>query len=253
MPRAGLLCGLLLTALLLPTSSGAARDDFSIQLRHADGRLLPGATVQVQVEILWDGRPELHVPSAPKLQLPPGSTQTLGRTGSDFDGNSTRWWSNLRVNLPDSPAPWTLGPAEVLVRSDAGVETLRSKTATLGRRSALSALIGQGLGSTLVVLFLVAWVGLRLRGLRAEEFQDRPDYEDIRVNLNSAKSSSGDQAWEFLIKARLALRAQSIDNADLPPLEDLQERLERSRFGGESISDLECRELGQILNKLLET
>jgi hypothetical protein len=253
MPRLGLLCGLLLTALLLPTSSWAATDDFSIQLRHAGGRLLPGGTVQVQVQILWDGRPELHVPSAPKLQLPAGATQTLGRTGSDFDGNSTRWWSNVRVNLPDSPAPWTVGPAEVLVRSDAGVETLRSQPATLGRRSALSALIGQGLGSTVVVLFLVTWVGFRLRGLQAEELAEKPDYRDVLMNLDAAKSSSGDQAWELLIKARLALGAQSIDNADLPSLEDLQERLERSRFGGESISDLECRELGQILNKLLET
>jgi len=244
----------LLTAALLPLpQASAAPKDFSAQLRQAGGKGLPGETIHIQVEVLWDGRPELHTPAAPDLTLPSGATQALGRTGSEFNGKQTRWWSNVEVILPDSPAPWTLGPATVLLRTGGEVEKITTATLELGRRSGLRALIGQGIGSTVLVLLIVGWLSFRLRGLAAKEHEDTPDYTAFRALLSYANGSSPEEAWKILIKVRLALSAESIDNANLPRLEDLQERLERSRFGGESITDLECRELGQTLEKQMET
>jgi hypothetical protein len=253
----GLLIALLGSALLswtlLPLSQAlASTEEFSVGLRQAGGKLAPAATIEVQVEVRWDGRPELHAPAAPDLRLPPGATQALGRTGSEFDGTQTRWWSNVAVVLPDSPAPWTLGPATVLVRTRGGVEKITTEPLELGRRSPLRALIGQGIGSGLVVLFVVGWISFRLRGLSRSERQDSPDLRAVRVFLSYANAAAPEEAWALLIKARLALEAESIDNANLPRLEDLQERLERSRFGGESITDLECRVLRQTLADLLE-
>ena len=245
---------LILVATALPFSQGvAAPEDFAVQLRQAGGKPQAGATVQVQVEVRWEGRPELHAPSVPELALPAGATQSLGRTGSDFDGQGTRWWSNVEVVLPDRAGPWTLGPAVVLVRSRGGVEKLSSAPLELGRRAALRGLLGQGVGSGLVVLFVVGWIGTRMRVLAREEAPSEQPGAQARAFLARANGVSGEEAWEFLIQARLALPADSVDNANLPPLEQLQERLERSRFGGESIADLECRELGRILEDLLET
>lgn len=250
----GRLLLLVLVALSFPISQGlAAPDDFDVQIRQAGGKPKAGAKIQVQIEIRWEGRPELHAPSAPELSVPDGATQALGRTGSDFDGKSTRWWSNVEVVLPDSPGPWKLGPAVVLVRSGGGVEKLEIAALSLGRRSALRGLLGQGIGSGIVVLFVVGWVGFRMRSLAREEAPVQEKDTLFRSLLEQAGESSSEQAWALLIKARLALPADSVENANLPRVEQLQERLERSRFGGESITDLECRELGQTLEDLLET
>jgi hypothetical protein len=239
---------------LLPIPSAlAAAEEFTTELRQAGGNLAPGATITVQVEVRWDGRPERYAPAAPDLQLPPGSTQALGRTGSEFNGQQTRWWSNVTVILPDSPAPWKVGPATVLVRTRGGVEKITTAPLELGRRNGLRALIGQGIGSGVVVLLLVGWLLFRLRALDAEEAQTPVDFSVARLHLSYANGATPEQAWELLIKALLALPAESVDNANLPRLEDLQERLERSRFGGESITDLECRELRKALEQQMET
>jgi hypothetical protein len=241
-------------AVLLPIPSAfAAAEDFTTQLRQAGGKLAPSATITVQVEVQWDGRPELYAPSGPDLQLPPGATQALGRTGSEFNGQQTRWWSNVTVILPDSPAPWKIGPATVLARTGGGVEKITTDPLELGRRNGLRALVGQGIGSGFVVLLLVGWLLFRLRALDAEEVETPVDYSVAQLHLSYARGATSEQAWELLIKARLALPAESVDNANLPRPEDLQERLERSRFGGESITDLECRELRKALEQQMET
>jgi hypothetical protein len=243
----------ILAAVLLPLApASAAPADFTTEIRHAGGKIQPGATVTVQVAVHWDGRPELHAPAAPTLALPSGATQALGRTGSEFNGQQTRWWSNVAVILPDSPSPWKIGPATVLVRTGGGVEKITTDPLELGRRNSARALIGQGIGSGLVVLFLVGWVIWRLRSLDAEEAQSTPDLSVAQLHLSYARGATPEQAWELLIKARLALRSESLDNAPLPAPEALQERLERSRFGGEAITDLECRQLRQTLEQQME-
>lgn len=243
----------ILAAVLLPlaTASGAPAD-FTTDLRHAGGTPQPGATITVQVEVHWDGRPELHAPTAPTLALPSGATQALGRTGSEFNGHQTRWWTNVIVILPDSPAPWKVGPATILLRTGGGVEKIATEPLELGRRNSVRALIGQGLGSGLVVLFVVGWLIWRLRGLDASEAEVAPDLSLAQLHLSYASSATPELAWGLLIKARLALQSESLDNTDLPSPEDLQERLERSRFGGEAITDLECRQLRQTLEQQME-
>jgi hypothetical protein len=104
-----------------------------------------------------------------------------------------------------------------------------------------------------VVLFLVGWLLFRLRALDAEEAQEAADFTAARVHLSYASGAAPEQAWGLLIKARLALSRESVDNAKLPTPEDLQERLDRSRFGGELITDLECRQLRQSLERQMET
>lgn len=248
------LLALIAAAVLLPVASAHAADqEFTAQLRQAGGKLTPGATITVQVEVRWDGRPEAYAPSGPDLLLPPGATQALGRTGSEFNGQQTRWWSNVTVILPDSPAPWKVGPATVLVRTRGGVEKITTGPLDLGLRNGLRALIGQGIGSTSLVLLLVGWLVFRLRALDAEEAPTEVDFTATRLHLCYASGATPEQAWELLIKARLALPVESVDNASLPRPEDLQERLERSRFGGESITDLECRELRKALEQQMET
>jgi len=235
---------------LAPAAGVAA--DFGAELRHAGGKAQSGATVTVQVALHWDGRPELHAPAAPTLTLPSGATQALGRTGSEFNGQQTRWWSNVTVILPDSSAPWKIGPAKVLVRTGGGIETIQTEPLELGRRNSARALIGQGIGSGLVVLFIVGWLSWRLRRLAADEAVNDPDLSVAQLHLSYARGASPERAWELLIKARLALRSESLDNAHLPEPEALQERLERSRFGGEAITDLECRQLRQTLEQQME-
>ncbi len=243
---------ILATALLPIAPASGAPADFTTELRHAGGKPQPSATITVQVAVHWDGRPELHAPAAPTLTLPSGATQALGRTGSEFNGQQTRWWSNVAVILPDSPAPWKVGPATVLVRTAGGVEKITTEPLELGRRSSARALIGQGIGSGLVVLFIVGWLSWRIRRLDADEAEMAPDLSVARLHLSYASGASPEQAWELLIKARLALQAESLDNAHLPAPEALQERLERSRFGGEAITDLECRQLKQTLEQQME-
>ena len=238
--------------LFAPTLGSASVGDFEAQLRHAGGKLAPGSTVQVQVEVRWDGRPELHAPSSPDLQLPSGASLSRSRTGSEFDGASTRWWANLSVTLPDTAPPWTVGPATVLLRSDGAVKELSASPLKLGARSALRSLLGQGIGSGLVVLFVVGWVSYRLRQLAREEREALPTTGPAQLHLSYATGASGEEAWELLMKARLALPAVSSQNAPLPSMQTLQERLERSRYGGESISDLECQELTKLLKEQLE-
>lgn len=238
--------------LIAPALGIAAMEDFKAQLRHAGGKLAPGSTVQVQVEVRWDGRPELHAPSSPDLRLPSGASLARSRTGSEFDGSSTRWWANLSVTLPDTAPPWTIGPATVLLRSDGEVKELSALPLRLGARSALRSLLGQGIGSGFVVLFIVGWVLYRLRQLTREEDASIPATRPAQLHLSYAAGASGEEAWELLIKARLALPAMSGQNAPLPSSEALQERLERSRYGGESISDLECQELAKLLREQLE-
>ncbi|HIE60169.1 MAG TPA: hypothetical protein EYQ02_00295, partial [Microbacterium sp.] len=51
-------------AVLLPVPAAYAADqEFTAQLRQAGGKLAPGATITVQVEVRWDGRPEAYAPS----------------------------------------------------------------------------------------------------------------------------------------------------------------------------------------------
>ncbi|MEE2830595.1 MAG: hypothetical protein VX498_15515 [Myxococcota bacterium] len=250
--RRGLLFVVLVTTLLPMLPTQAAAEEVSARLRHAGGKARAGETVEVQVELRWPGRPELHAPGPPRINLPEGATHSLGRTGTDFDGQSTRWWTNLRIDLPDRSGPWTLGPTKLKVLGADGPQEVEAASIELGGRSQSRHLLGQGIGSGAVVLFVVGWLGLRLRQLRRHESADRANQSKAEALLADSGQTSGDEGLQLLLEARLALDAQDVDNALPPTAEFLRERLERSRFGGEGITDAECRELQQAIKALME-
>ena len=156
--RAGFI--LLLGALALPLPA-LSQTQARILVRGASG---PGAEVEIQVELSWDGRPERLLPRVPSVEVPDGGALRLGTTGSRFDGERSIWWTHGAVTLPDRGGPWTVGPAEIPVVGPDGavLETFVAPARTLGKRPTNS-LLGQALASGAV---LALALGLGVLGWR---------------------------------------------------------------------------------------
>lgn len=157
----------LAAVLLLAAPAHAQFDDAPVaRLVVRSGQAVPGGKLLMQVELTWDGRPEEHVPGSPAIQLSRGATVRLGRTGSRFDGEQTRWWTDVLVDLPERGSQWEIGPARVdLVGGVLAGGQVVAPALKVGGKSRARQLLGQGIGSTLVVFAALLYVGLRWRSL----------------------------------------------------------------------------------------
>lgn len=211
-------------------------------LAHRGGRPDPGGSVQVQVEVRWPGRPERHLPGRPSVDLPEGAQARQGETSSRFDGEQTRWWTDLQVELPERGGPWKLGPARIPIVAGplAGTE-LRAEAIEVGEPSVIKKLLGQAFGSGLVIGAVLLWLGWRWRSLAPAPVSE------ARARAAALLALAAGQAPRDCLATLLLARRALADlgaPAEMPPLAcDIEQRLDAIRFGGESIGAPECREL----------
>ena len=257
----GHLARLAAVALLVATPfSGTQADEggISAHLRALEtGR--SGGEVRVRLELSWNGRPELHLISAPSIEVPTDGALRAGLSRSRFDGTATRWSHDAIVTLPRSPGPWTLGPARVTVRSRDGAEQeVVAAAIRTGRPNRNAHLLRQALGNGIVVccaLFFGIW---RYRRLEAEEEPAHSSLDELIAQAHAVASTSpqihaSQEMLEALLKLRLALAGQPVDNGALWTPEQIRERIDKIRFGGEEIPADECLQMLRAMEHAAET
>ena len=233
---------LLALALASPGYAGQDEERPTVRLVRRSGEPDPGGKLLLQVEARWDGRPERHLPGRPDIDMPKGATARIGQTGSRFDGVRTRWWTDVVVELPEKGGPWKLGPATVPLKAGrlAGTE-LTTEVLELGEPSMFRQLLGQGIGNGAVVAVVLLWLGWRWRSLApTPKGAERTRVDEL---LERARSEQPEACLTTLVEARLALAALGVDDAAPPRIDELQQRVDAIRFGGESIGQDECRKL----------
>lgn len=233
---------LLAASLVSPALAEQEEDAPTVELIRRSGRADPGAKLLLQVEARWTGRPERHLPGRPDVKVPRGATVRIGQTSSRFDGERTRWWTDVVVELPERSGPWTLGPATVPLKAGrlAGTE-LTSDELRVGRPSKFRQLLGQGVGNGAVVVAILLWLGWRWRSLAPLPVE--PERTRLDTLLERARGEAPEAGLETLLQARLALAALGAEDPTPPTVGELQARIEAVRYGGESIQQAECREL----------
>jgi len=246
---------LLLLTLLIATpwsSAKAEQGDISAHLRALEtGR--SGGEMRVRLELSWQGRPELHLISAPSIEVPKDGALRAGLSRSRYDGKGTIWSHDAIVTLPNRSGPWTIGPAQVTVASRTGQETeVVAVPIRTGRPSRSHHLLRQALGNGMV-LSLVLFFGLwRYRRLKEEEDRERSPLNELLVQARrAADAASEDIASHELLSAlldlRLALKGQGVDNDGLWTPEQIRERIDRIQFGGEEIPASECLQMLRVM------
>ena len=233
--------GLLLAAVLLsavPAAAGALQG----ALEHTGGDAVPGGDVTLRITLSWDGRADAFAPSTPSLKVARGGTVRMGSAASTFDGEHTTWTTDASVHLPDRGERWQVGPGAVVVRERGGEpRTVELPQLVLGGPT-FGRLIGQGVGSVLVIVAILGWFWRRDGQLRDEELQP----VGFGPVLTGARQAVQAEPWdpaaavEALLALRLDLQAGGVDNA-APSPEELRERLEALRYGGEELPRDECR------------
>lgn len=225
-------------ALLLALPAAAAEVHGSVS--QTGGEAVPGAEVELAIELSWPGRPDTFVPATPKLPVAKGGALRLETKSSSFDGSKTTWTQTATVRLPERGERWQMGPGlVVLTKRGGGVETVELAPLILGA-SPTARLIGQGIGSGAVVLFAVGWLWRRDRQLALEEAE--VDASPLLLAARAALAADpfdGAAAIEALRALRLDLEPLPVDNA-APAADALQERLEAVRYGGEEIARATC-------------
>lgn len=222
--------GVVVMLSLLAASVAEAETSARLLVR---GPYAPGAEIDIQVELSWDGRPEAMLPQVPSVEVPEGAALRLGSTGSRFDGDRTVWWTDGAVTLPDTDGPWVIGPATIPVATRGGEAEHVAEARTLGRGRRRS-LLGQGVasGSVLALALLALGVGWR-RLLREEEGPDPID--EAAQSLRAALA--GGRAEDALVAGLAlhdALSGHRVARDYLGPRADLERRREEIRFGGEA-------------------
>jgi len=208
-----------------------------------------GREVRVRLELSWPGRPELHLVSAPSIEIPSNGASRAGLSRSRFDGTSTRWSHDAIVTLPQSSGPWTIGPAQVTVRSrDGSEQEVVAAAIRTGRASRNTRLLRQGLGNGIVACFALFFGLWRYRRLKAEEDPADSAVNDLIAQAHTAASASPEglasrELLESLLELRLALAGQGVDNDALWTTEQIQERIDQIRFGGEEVLADECLQM----------
>jgi len=250
-----------LTAALLCSASSAeiwaADSPVSAHLRALD-RGQRTAEMRVRLELNWQGGPQQHIVGVPRIEVPDGAALRPGLSRSSFDDESTRWSHDVVVTLPDTPGPWTIGPARTTLKTpgqkDREIEAAAIRT---GRPSRVRQLAGQALGNG-IVLVLALWFGItRYRRLRTEESSRETE---LSLLLEAARSAApqrgGDASIESLLEALLALRLalgrQGVENGSLWTPAELRDRLDRAKFGGEEIPAGECLQMLRLLEAAIE-
>ena len=233
-----------LLAVSLAPAALAAQDEErpTLELRRRSGQADPGGKLLLQVEARWQGRPERHLPGRPEVKIPRGATVRVGQTSSRFDGERTRWWTDIVVELPERGGPWTIGPITVPLKAGqlAGTE-LKADAIDVGRPSKFRQLLSQGIGNGAVVVAILLWVGWRWRSLAPTP--EDPARTRVHELLERARGEAPEACLATMLEARLALAALGVDDPALPTVAELQRRGEAVRYGGESIELDECRKL----------
>ena len=167
----------------------------------------------------------------------------MGTASSSCDGKRTTWATTAEVQLPDRGERWQVGPGAVVVRQRGGEPvTVELPQLVLGGPS-FGRLVGQGIGSALVILTVLGWFFLRDRQLGREE-AERPAFAETLAAAAStlaAEPFSAPDTLEALLALRVDLQGAGVDNA-APTAELLRARLEALRYGGEEISLDACRD-----------
>jgi hypothetical protein len=202
------------------------------------GRLLTrgpataGAEIEVQVEISWSGRPELVAPGVPDITVPEGAGVRLGRTGSSFNGTSSRWWTNSTVTLPDqSTGPWSIGPATVTVAlQGGGTDVVTTAPKVLGR-TPRRGLVGQALASGVVLALAIGAFLWMFRRLRPED----SGLSELARRLQAAVVAGDvDAMIDHGIALHQHLEGHRVARDYLPDVAGLTKLRELSRFGGQA-------------------
>lgn len=231
---AAIVAGLLVLGVLeTPADASAAPPEASARLL-VRGDAHPGAELDIQVELSWDGRPELLRPGVPDVAVPDGAALRLGRTGSRFDGDRSVWWTNGTVTLPDSAGPWELGPAAVpATTADGSTARFRTPARAVGARRSRS-LLGRGLGGAVLLAAALLLLGRTWRRLLAEESAP-PAHAAPAATLSAALESGH---TEDAIAASLALfdvlDHHPVASEYLGPRAPLEEQLDALRFAHEA-------------------
>ena len=244
----------LLGAVLLILSTGPAlsADDLTARLLTR-GPLAPGQELEIQVEVSWEGRPERAAPGVPTITVPDGAGLRLGRTGSSFDGQRSKWWTDGIVTLPDqSRGPWTVGPVQIPVAlPGGGSTTLVAPSKRLGSRPRRN-LLGQGLASAVVLA--IAAAALLWLTRRARVVEQSPTLAELVTSLRAALD--GDEPLRALDEA-LALHARLAEHRIardyLPPEEGLRAERQAAAFGGHATSMDAVRPLARPLLTIADT
>ena len=247
----GHLARLTLVALLVAapiSGTQATEGGISAHLRALEtGR--SGGEVRVRLELSWAGRPELHLIAAPSIEVPTNGALRAGLSRSRFDGTVTRWSHDAIVTLPRSSGPWTVGPARVTVRSRDGTEQeVVAAAIRTGRANRNARLLRQALGNGIVVCFALFFGLWRYRRLEAKEEPARSSLAELITQGHAAASTSpqgraSQEMLEALLKLRLALTGQPVENGALWTPEQIRERIDQIRFGGEEVPADECLQM----------
>lgn len=241
---------LLITLLVATPWSGTQADEgeISAHLRALEtGR--SGGELRVRLELSWQGRPELHLISAPSIEVPKDGALRAGLSRSRYNGTATSWSHDAIVTLPNRAGPWTIGPARVKVSSRTGQQTdVVAAPIRTGRPSRNGHLLSQALGNGMV-LSLVLFFGLwRYRHLKAEEdIEGSPLNGLLEKARNEADAATEVMAsrrlLEALLNLRLALEGQGVENGELWTPEQIRERIDLIQFGGEEFPTSECLQM----------
>ena len=243
--------GLLLLGLLLTAPTPTAHAETGAITAHllALERGRNGGEMRVRFELSWPGRPELHLVSAPSIEVPRDGALRSGLSRSRFDGNTTHWSHDATITLPNRAGPWTIGPARVTVQGRDGEQAeVVAAPIRVGRPSRNGHLLSQALGNGMVlslVLFFGFW---RYRRLQEDEGPDQSAVDSAlalaETEAGRAAADNASQAFlEALLQLRLAVDGPDVDNGALWTAEQIQERIDKIRFGGEEIPTAECLQM----------
>ncbi len=227
--RAGSL--LLLGALALPLPA-LSQTQARILVRGAPS---PGAEVEIQVELSWDGRPERLLPRVPSVEVPDGGALRLGTTGSRFDGDRSVWWTHGAVTLPDRGGPWTIGPAKIPVVGPDGavLETFVAPRRTLGKRYAQS-LLGQALASSVVLALALGLGILGWRRLVRDGSAPSPVQTAARTLQEALARGDGVATLDAAIALHDVLAAHPVAGDYVGDRRKLETAQDEMKFGGAS-------------------
>jgi hypothetical protein len=208
-----------------------------------NGPALPGKDLDVILSVSWNGRPEVLVPALPKVDLPDGASLRPTHTESTFDGERTVWRWEAVVRLPDSPGPWTVGPAEVPAASVDGAVRVTAPAIQVRPSAVRSSaqLVGQGIGSALSILALSLfgrW--LWRRTVAAPDLQAKAALPALLRAAEERVPAGGAAAWEALLALRTSLDEAGMGHLPLSPRLRLESALDAARYGGEGSGDLTC-------------
>lgn len=220
---------------LLAASVASAETKARLLVR---GPYAPGAEIDIQVELSWDGRPEAMLPQVPSVDVPEGAALRLGTTGSKFDGDRTVWWTNGSVTLPDADGPWVIGPATIPVATRAGETEHVAEARTLGRGRRRS-LVGQGLASGSVLALALLALGVGWRRLVREEQATDPIAEAAQQVRGALDGGRAEDALAAGLSLHEALSLHRVAREYVGPRSELERRREEIRFGGET-ADVEA-------------